>query len=96
MSKLEVVTLAKEILIKKNENSAQDIHFMCVAIEKAAHEIGYVDDVLNLKGFEIIPEMLKYKPEKLRKDNAWFNIDEEGMNQRLAILDKLIEEFKKC
>lgn len=95
MNKLEVVTLAKKILLKKNKNTEHNVHFMCVAIEDAANSCGYVGNNSKLKGFEIIPEMLKYKPDNINNDCPWFNIDKEGMNQRLGILDKLIEEFKK-
>lgn len=69
---------------------------MCIAIERAAKEFGYFDEKSTIKGTDIIPEMLKYKPNGVLVDGSWFTINDEGMTKRLEILDKLIEEFKNC
>lgn len=66
-----------------------NIHFMCVAIEAVAPE-----SVNGFKAYEIIPELLEYKPKGRNLINHWFPVNEEGMNIRRDILKELITRFK--
>lgn len=66
-----------------------EIHFICVAIEDVAPE-----SVNGFKAYEIIPELLEYKPKGRNPINHWFPVNEEGMNARRYILKELIIRFK--
>lgn len=70
-------------------HSDREINFICVAIEAVAPE-----SCENLKAYEIIPELLEYKPKGRNPINHWFPVNEEGMNTRKDILKELITRFK--
>jgi hypothetical protein len=91
IDKLKIVQLAKDIMLNREK---YHIDFMCVAIERAAIILECSED--SQKGPDVIPEMLKYKPDGTKTNSPWFLVNEDGFKQRIEILDKLIEEFKKC
>lgn len=68
---------------------SESIHFICVAIEAVAPE-----SVSDFKAYEIIPEILEYKPKEYNPCNHWFPVTEDGMNARKDILKELITRFK--
>lgn len=70
-------------------HSDREIDFICVAIEDVAPE-----SVNGFKAYEIIPELLEYKPKGRNPINHWFPVNEEGMNTRRDILKELITRFK--
>lgn len=70
-------------------HSGREIDFICVAIEAIAPE-----SVNGFKAYEIIPELLEYKPKGRNPINHWFPVNEEGMNTRRDILKELITRFK--
>jgi hypothetical protein len=68
------------------------VEFICVAIEIFLPLPNKGQK--PLKAYEVIPELLEYKPEIKSPNNHWFNIDEDGMEKRRKILLELIKRFE--
>lgn len=94
--KLRIVTEAYRIIFERPEISYDDpkfIHFMCVAIE-CQFDIKDRKESGKVKGYQIIPELLEYKPLDRSVDSGWFSISNDGMESRRQILISLIERFR--
>jgi len=87
--KLEVVKKAIEIL-KSHEND-----FMCTAIELATSRL-YCDEPFfnkKLKGYELIPEIIDFKPADKKINSAWWFPNESNRQIRIDVLDIVIVDL---
>lgn len=83
--KLEVVKKAI-IIISSGEGD-----FLCTSIELATSRL-YCDEVFfnkKLKGFELIPEIIAFKPENKQINSAWWIPNETTKKIRLEILETI-------
>lgn len=87
--KLTICKNAYNRMFKFDGDESDSIHFICVAIEAVTK---YSAD--GYKAYEIIPEILEYKPKDRCSNSHWFPVDEHGMNFRKEILEELIQRFK--
>lgn len=83
--KLEIVKKAIEIL-KSDEND-----FICTSIELATSRLYCNEPFFNkkLKGFEIIPEIIAFKPDNKKINSAWWFPNETNRLIRLEALNTL-------
>ena len=84
--KVKVLELALEILENKHQIKAS---FICVAVESAASELGCHN---GKNATELIPELLKYKPDDKKSNYTWFPVEER--EKRINILKEIIENLK--
>jgi hypothetical protein len=100
--KKELTNRQKVIVLKRVRKAIKkDYTFLCVLIYNAVYSdcfgkhIREDTNIINsVSPFELIPELLDYKPKVKYTDMIWFSINAKGKQQRLDIIDKLLKRFE--
>ena len=82
--------MTRYILYSKAIKSIKENHtmFICTTII----HILKLEKGVNV--FELLPELLEYKPEPTRTRNCWWLSDEYGKNERLRVLTELRDRYE--
>lgn len=82
--KIDVLKKAK-VIVKAKE-------FICRAIDYIIR----TEFNINTNAIEVIPELLKYKPNNKLSSNSWFGIpDKFNLPIRLDVIDNVIKDIEK-
>lgn len=91
--KLTILNKVIELLEVQNP----EYRTFCIIINKEHRKLikGEFINVGIAHTFELIPELLKYKPEVLHQETLWFPINAEGLFNRIQVLKCTVEDIKK-
>jgi hypothetical protein len=80
-----------------------DGYYLCYRIARAAQELRYINSSIYIENEDsaitqiLIPELLQFKPEEMKKDDPWFGkpFREESTAKRTQVLKDLIEMIRQ-